>query len=186
LSELWVWNRTSCIGSEFCGSVFDATSSASFTIWNGTLAFNWTWWDGTDIYDAIGPSVIGEWSNQSNPADQGGINYDFDLCAEPFAKMGYTGLAYHARDATSAFIKNGTQFSWNQSAIAILTTDNPSIGLLGLNTPRTCRMMAAKALGPTFFSEMVSEANKRGLSSVWSYTAGNYNREFIVNLLVGY
>lgn len=177
-SELWVWNSTSCTyTSEYCSSVFNALLSSSFTAWDSTHDFNQTRWDDREGYDTDGPSIIGQWSNKSYPQDNGKIKYDYDLCAAPFAQMGYTGFAYHARDATTTALTDGTEFSGNQSAIALLSTENPYIGLLGLNIQRTCRVRAVYPLGPTFFDQLKQEAMNRGLGDIWSYTAGAYNRE---------
>jgi hypothetical protein len=163
---VWLWNSTSCSGSQPCISAFSADKSSTWNSWNSSRDLNRTWWDGQDLYGANGTSPIG-------PANE----WAFDYCALTFYEMNYTGFAFHGKDVGSIAV-NGSTSSTIQGKVAagVLTTQQgPGIGLLGLNVPSECRDHSAIKLSPSFMSVLRNETAKRGLTYVWSYTAGRYN-----------
>jgi hypothetical protein len=167
LSEVWLWNSTSCSGSEPCIGAFAADKSSTWENWNSTRDANETWWDGQDLYGANGTSPLG-------PADE----WTFDSCAAPFYGMGYTGFSFHGQDVGS-FANNGSTSETIQGQVAagmLTTQQRPSLGLFGLSAPTECRKHASINLSPSFMSVVQNETAKRGLAYVWSYTAGLYNR----------
>jgi hypothetical protein len=167
-SEVWLWNSTSCSGSEPCISTFSADQSSTWSNWNSTRDFNFTWWDGQDLYGANGTSPLG-------PANE----WTFDYCAAQFYEMNYTGFAFHGKDIGSISINGSTsQKIQGPVAAGVLTTQQqPSLGLLGLNEPTECRSHASWTLSPSFMNVIRNETAKRNLAHVWSYTAGHYGRK---------
>jgi hypothetical protein len=166
-SEIWLWNSTSCSGSEPCISAFSANKSLTWMNWNSSRDDNGTRWEGFDLYGANGTSPLG-------PADE----WTFDYCALPFYEMNYTGFAFHGQDIGSILINGSTsQKIQGRVAAGVLTTQQrPSLGLLGLNEPTECRSHSSINLSPSFMSVIKNETSKRDLAYVWSYTAGRYNR----------
>lgn len=165
LSEIWLWNSTSCLGAEPCMSVFSADKSSTWRTWNSTNDYNETWWDGHDLYAANGTSPLG-------PANE----WSFDYCASLFYEMSYTGFALHGHDVGSISIVGSTsQTIQGPVAAGVLTTQQrPGLGLLGLNVPTGCRRHSDINLSPSFLSVIKNETAKSNLAWIWSYTAGRY------------
>lgn len=115
----------------------------------------------------------------------GPFNLTQDGCASRFAEMKYTGLASHAKDV-GLIPMSGSKSGKLQVPLAVgllATQQKPGLGLLGLSEPTECQASGG-SFSTSFVSVMEEEVMERNLSWAWSYTAGRYNGQLPLKLMI--